>query len=169
MQLPGAIPARLAISQAPRCRRSQKGVRGGKRSESGGREGETAGKELSQGFLSRFASRRAFGDFNRFNCFFRVEGLWRRGPNGGDRKIDEGRIEKKRSHCWMCPEKERLFCGFRNDNKIVTRLVFFRLSFLFQRFSVLLPWTSFLSLPLGPSVLHSSVPPPFTLHPCGGS
>jgi hypothetical protein len=59
--------------------------------------GARCGVNNSEGFPSRFVSRPAFGDFNRFNCFLRAEGLVTDGRASGAegaRKIDEAKVKR---------------------------------------------------------------------------
>lgn len=68
------------------------GPEGGNGRRGGG--GAERAKNSRKAFLSRFASRQAFGDFNRFNCFLRAGGLLTDGRTEGARKIEETKVEK---------------------------------------------------------------------------
>lgn len=85
------------------------GSEGGTVDAEGGAE---RAKNSRKAFLSRFASRQAFGDFNRFNCFLRAGGLLTDGRAEGARKIEETKVEKgedRLSHCRMCRERGTTF------------------------------------------------------------
>lgn len=91
--------------------------------------GAERAKNSRKAFLSRFASRQAFGDFNRFNCFLRAGGLLTDGRTEGARKIEETRVEKGgRIREWVlshCRDVPRERSDFSARTTIRSSCVFF--------------------------------------------